>query len=149
MLFRPKKLIFSPQLHALLLLLSLSLGFMQPAYCDSQPRAVFLAYIKALYYATSIKQVSKFYVKNARVPMEECLGTAAAAKLAELKNGYIYDAKIQSELLDGNTCTMKGIGIAQSNGYRCRARLDVIMSFEEGSWKIQYYTWQGQIPGHY
>ena len=144
-----KKIIFNPLMHALLLLLSLACGFIQPAYCDSQPRVVFYSYIKELYYATSLKQVSKFYVKNARVPMDETLGEAAKAKLLELKNGYIYNAKILTELLDGNTCILKGTGIAQTNGVRCRATLDVIMAFEEGNWKIQYYTWHGEVPGHY
>jgi hypothetical protein len=91
----------------LLLLVSLAAGFIQPAYCESQPRSVFLSYVKALYYASSVKQVSKYWIKNARVPWDECLGTAAKVKLAELKRGYVYNAKIDTELLDGNTCTME------------------------------------------
>jgi hypothetical protein len=128
---------------------SLSSGLFHPAYCESEPRSRFYAYLKALYYATHVKQVSKFWIKNGRVPMDECLGTAEAAKLAELKSGYIYSPQIQTEILNGNTCTMKGVGWGSSQGHRLRAKLDVVMAFEEGEWRIQYYTWQGQIPGHY
>jgi hypothetical protein len=144
-----KKLLLIPLLFVLLLVGSLASGFFQPAYCESQPRSVFYAYIRALYYATHVKQVSKYWVKNGRVPMEECLGTAEQKKLAELKSGYIYNPRIETEVLDGNTCTMKGTGMAQSQGHQCAAKLDVVMYFQEGSWKIQYYTWQGAIPGHY
>jgi len=124
-------------------------GCFQEARAESAPRATFYSYIRALYYAKKVKQVSKYWIKNGRVPMEECLGTAEQAKLAELKNGYIYQPKIITEVTDGTTCTMKGVGWGQSQGQRLRAKLDVVMIFEEGSWKIQYYTWQGEIAGHY
>ena len=151
MYLQKKKLLLTPLLVLALIVAALSQSMFQPqpVRADSQPRATFYAYLRALYYANSVKQVSKFWIKNGRVPMEECEGTAEQAKLAELKSGYIYDPKIDSEILDGNTCTMKGSGWGQSQGHRLRAKLDVVMYFEENSWKIQYYTWQGQIPGHY
>ena len=149
-MFSPaKKLFLMPLVIVLLLLCSLGSGLFHKAYCESAPRSRFYAYIHALYYATHVKQVSKFWINNGRIPMDECLGTAEVAKMAELKKGYIYQPQIQTEVLDGNVCTMKGIGWGQSNGQRVRANLDVIMAFEEGQWKIQYYTWSGTIRGSY
>ncbi len=143
------KLALRPLVVAMLLVTSLATGLMQPGLCESQPRVVFKAYIKELYYATKVRQVSKFWIKNARVPMEECLGQAEVVQLAKLKAGYVYNPKITAELLDGNVCTLKGTGIAQEAGVQCRATLNVIMYYEENNWKIQYYAWQGEIPGHY
>ncbi|MBS1995725.1 MAG: hypothetical protein JSS86_05410 [Cyanobacteria bacterium SZAS LIN-2] len=144
-MFAPaKKLLVIP-----MLLVFLAGGLFQAARSESAPRATFYSYIRALYYAKRVKQVSKYWIKNGRVPMDECLGTAEQAKLAELKSGYIYEPKILTEVIDGNVCTMKGVGWGSSQGHRLRAKLDVVMIFEEGSWKIQYYTWQGEIPGHY
>jgi hypothetical protein len=144
-----KKPFLIPFLSLALVVLALTSGLFHPAYCESQPRARFKQYIKELYYATKIQQVSKFWIKNARVPYDELLGTAAAAKLVELKDGYVYNPQITTEILDGNVCTMKGTGMAQSKGYRVNADINVIMRFEEGNWKIQYYTWAGHIPGSY
>ncbi|MBU6451567.1 MAG: hypothetical protein KGS72_07305 [Cyanobacteria bacterium REEB67] len=132
-----------------LLLTFFSTGLIVPAHAESAPRQNFYQYIRTLYYATNVKQVSKFFIKNARVPMEDCIGGAAKAKLEELKRGYVADPRITTEVLNGNICTMKGTGIALADGHRVNATINVIMNFEEGSWKIQYYTWQGAIPGHY
>jgi hypothetical protein len=141
--------LFKTLLVVPLLLTLLSAGLTAPVSAESAPRQNFYQYIKTLYYATNIKQVSKFYVKVARVPMDDCLGGAAKAKLEDLKRGYVADPHIVTEVLNGNICTMKGTGIAMAEGHRVNAILNVIMNFEEGSWKIQYYTWQGAIPGHY
>jgi hypothetical protein len=122
-MFSPaKKLLVIP-----MLLVFLASGLFQAARCESAPRATFYSYIRALYYAKRVKQVSKYWIKN----------------------GYIYQPKILTEVTDGNVCTMKGVGWGSSQGQRLRAKLDVVMIFEEGSWKIQYYTWQGEIAGHY
>jgi len=147
-----RKFLFIPLLSVLALAANLTNGFFQPAYCESQPRAAFYAYIRSLYYATKVKQVSKFWIKNARVPMEDKLGTAEVAEMARLKKGYIANPQIQTEVLDGNICKMQGVGLGWAEGQRLQAKLAVIMRFEEGAWKIQDYAWSGEIrgglPGH-
>lgn len=148
MLTQNKRNQLASLLPCLLVIAFLTTGCLQPARAESQPRTVFYSYIKELYYAHSVRQVSRYWTKNNRVPMDECLGDAEKAKLAELKRSYVSNPKIDTEVLDGNTCTMKGTGIALADGQTVRARLDVIMSFEESNWRIQYYTWRGEVRGN-
>jgi hypothetical protein len=136
-------------LIAFLLAGLLNLAAVTPASAESQPRQRYRAYLKELYYAKQLKQVSQFYIKNMRVPMDELLGSAERDKLIELKKGYVYKPVIETELLDGNVCKMTGSGIAQANGIQCTCKLDLVMRYEEGNWKIQLYAWRGSVPGHY
>jgi len=143
-----KKPIAINALAVMLSLLFLGLGLFAPARSESQPRSVLFRYMADLYYAKNIQQVSKYWCKNSRVPMNELQGMELNEKFKEIKGGYMYQPHVDTEVTEGNVCTIKGTGWAYAMGYRCKAQFDAVMRFEEGSWKIQYYVWQGSVPNH-
>lgn len=113
--------------------------------CESDARQTYYRYIRALYYATKLNQVSGYWIRSSRVPFEEMKGTQATEQLAKLKMGYISNPRIITEIKQGNVVKMQGTGIALDNGQQVNATVDVIMYFEDGKWKIQYTSWRGQV----
>lgn len=133
-----------PALIAFFLAVSCLFLAIKPASCGESQRAVtFYAYIKDLYYAKSLKTVAPYWISSTRVPLLDMQGTLAGEHLARLRSGYVYQPRITSEVQQGRRWIMTGTGIASSEGQQVRAKLDVIMIFEDGKWRIQYYTWSG------
>lgn len=115
------------------------------AYCESQPAIIFYSYIRDLYYAKNIQQVAKYYIASSRVPYMNLKGQAAVYELEKLKTGYVFNPKITTQVMQGKRCLMKGIGVANDLGRTFPCTLDVIMVQEDGTWRIQYYTWSATI----
>jgi|APEBP8051073220_1049391.scaffolds.fasta_scaffold00168_7 hypothetical protein len=112
---------------------------------ESQQAIVFYHYIRDLYYAKNLNQITKFWAKPTREPLEALKGQAAKYKLEELKVGYVYKPKINVQRMQGIRCLMKGTAIANDLGRTFPCSLDVIMIFEEGSWRIEHYHWSATI----
>lgn len=131
-------------LVVLFALASLLLGA-KPAFCDSLPRLTFYRYIKDLYYATKLPQVSQYWYKSTRLPLNQTNGTRADAELRRLKVGYVYNPKITIEFIEGDRCTMKGQGIVIDRGKQVPCTVDVTMIKEDDVWKIFNYTWRAEV----
>lgn len=112
---------------------------------ESQQAVIFYRYISELYYAKNIKQVAKYWISTTRTPLMNLTGQRAAYELEKLKTGYVYKPKINVQSMQGLRCLMKGTGIANDLGRTFPCTLDVVMIFEEGTWRIQYYTWSATI----
>ncbi len=115
------------------------------ADCESQPAAVFYQYIRELYYAKNITQVAKYWISTTRIPFINLKGQAATYELQKLKTGYVFNPRINSQVMQGQRCLMKGTGTASDLGRTFPCKLDVIMYHEDGSWRIQYYVWSATI----
>lgn len=112
---------------------------------ESQQAQVFYAYIKELYYAKKIDTLARYWISTTRIPMANLKGQAAVYELQKLKTGYVYKPKINSQVMQGKRCLMKGTAIAQDLGRTFPCTVDLVMIFEDGMWRIQYYTWSATI----
>ncbi|HNB14622.1 MAG TPA: hypothetical protein PLC15_04555 [Candidatus Obscuribacter sp.] len=112
---------------------------------ESQQAVIFYRYISELYYAKSLKPVAKYWISTVRNQLSNQTGQRAVYELEKLKHGYVYKPKINVQSMQGQRCLMKGTGIASDLGRTFPCTLDVIMIFEEGTWRIQYYNWSATI----
>lgn len=112
---------------------------------ESEARLAYYRYIRQLYYATKLSQVAPYWIRSSRVPFLEMKGTQADEQLRRLKKGYIHNPRIITEVREGNVVKMQGTGIALEEGRQVNATVDVIMYYEDSSWRIQYVSWRGQV----
>ena len=118
--------------------------FANSAQAYDSPRAeVFYRYIRDVYYAKNLKQVADYWTQANSTPFKDMMGDQATEQLKKIKRGYIANPRITSERQQGEQWIMSGTGIAADNGTTIPAKLNLVMRFENGRWRIQYYAWSG------
>lgn len=128
--------------------LLLSIAAVLPALsqgAENEPSRVFLTYIRELYYAKKLKQVSKYWIENSANHYDSMEGTREVYEMQKLKTGYVANPRIVSSVIQGERCLIEGTGVASDLNRTFPCNLHVIMLHEKGHWRIQYYNWTATI----